>query len=60
MLPDDAVLKGRLFRAARVLLHWNQAHLAARADLDPAVADPRLPCRARLCGDSLQRRQQHL
>src|SRR3954453_6563035 len=33
MLPDDPVLKGGLFRAARALLQWNQAHLAARAGL---------------------------
>jgi hypothetical protein len=29
MLPDDLVLRGRLFRAARVLLGWSQAGLAA-------------------------------
>ena len=33
MLPDDPVVKGRLFRAARALLHWNQAQLAARSGL---------------------------
>jgi hypothetical protein len=33
MLPDDAVVKGRLFRAARALLHWNQAQLASRSGL---------------------------
>src|SRR3954471_4197925 len=37
MLPDDPVLKGRLFRAARVLLRWNQAHLAARAGLSAST-----------------------
>jgi transcriptional regulator with XRE-family HTH domain len=39
MLPDDPVLKGRLFRAARVLLQWNQAHLAARAGLSASTVN---------------------
>src|SRR3954453_23376919 len=39
MLPDDPVLKGRLFRAARALLHWNQAHLAARAGLSATTVN---------------------
>ena len=39
MLPDDPVLKGRLFRAARVLLRWNQAHLAARAGLSASTVN---------------------
>ena len=28
MLPDDPVLRGRLFRAARALVDWSQARLA--------------------------------
>src|SRR3954449_1544818 len=39
MLPDDPVLKGRLFRAARVLLRWNQAHLAARAGISASTVN---------------------
>jgi transcriptional regulator with XRE-family HTH domain len=31
MLPDDPVLRGRLFRAARSLLGWTQARLACEA-----------------------------
>src|SRR4051812_42501241 len=38
-LPDDPVLKGRLFRAARVLLQWTQAHLAWRAGLSASTVN---------------------
>jgi transcriptional regulator with XRE-family HTH domain len=31
MLPDDPVLRGRLFRAARDLLGWTQARVAGEA-----------------------------
>jgi hypothetical protein len=37
MLPDDPVLRGRLFRAARVLLGWSQAGLACAAGVGTAV-----------------------
>jgi transcriptional regulator with XRE-family HTH domain len=39
MLPHDPVLQGRLFCAARVLLQWNQAHLAARAGLSASTVN---------------------
>ena len=37
MLPDDPVLRGRLFRAARCLLGWSQARLACAAGVGTAV-----------------------
>jgi hypothetical protein len=37
MLPDDPVLRGRLFRAARCLLGWSQAGLARAAGVGTAV-----------------------
>jgi hypothetical protein len=37
MLPDDPVLRGRLFRAARSLLGWSQAGLACAAGASTAL-----------------------
>jgi transcriptional regulator with XRE-family HTH domain len=33
MVPDDAVLRGRLLRSARLLLDWSQARLACEAGI---------------------------
>ena len=37
MLPDDPLLCGRLFRAARALLQWSQARLAAEVGVSTAT-----------------------
>jgi hypothetical protein len=37
MLPQDARLRGRLFGAARVLVGWDQARLAAEAGSSAAA-----------------------
>ena len=37
MLPDDPVLRGRLFHAARALLGWTQARVAGEAGVSTAA-----------------------
>ena len=37
MLPDDPVLRGRLFHAARTLLGWTQARVAGEAGISTAA-----------------------
>ena len=37
MLPDDPVLRGRLFHAARALLGWTQARVAGEAGISTAA-----------------------
>ena len=55
MLPDDPVLRGRLFRAARCLLGWSQAGLARAAGVGTALVyrveagRPGAGARARRC-----------
>jgi DNA-binding XRE family transcriptional regulator len=39
MLPDDPVLRGRLFHAARALLGWTQARVAGAAGVSTAAVN---------------------